>query len=127
MRNWLRGLLGRAGPLGAQGEALAARYLREQGYRILHQNARLGRYEIDIIAQEGDTVAFVEVKTRQHAETFSPEDSVGATKQEHLRRAAALYQARCQDPALYYRFDVVSILLPPDGPPEITLYRNGFS
>ena len=44
---------------------MAARFLRAQGYRILGRNVKLGKYEIDIIAQEGDTVAFVEVKTRE--------------------------------------------------------------
>lgn len=126
MWGWLRGLWGRSRPLGMQGEALAARYLRAQGYRILHQNAQLGRYEIDIIAQEGDTIAFVEVKTRSIADTFMPEDSIGATKMLHIRRAAELYRARQNDPAQYYRFDVVSIVIGDGQDPEITLYRNAF-
>ena len=118
--------MGKRRPLGPHGEDLAAAYLRGQGYRIVHQNARLGRYEIDVIAQEGDTVAFVEVKTRRTAGTFLPEDSIGPQKMEHLRRAAAMYQARQDDPSLYYRFDVVSIVVASDGSPDITLYRDAF-
>lgn len=126
MWGWLRGIVGRPKPLGLRGENLAARYLRAHGYRILHQNAVLGRYEVDIIAQDGDTIVFVEVKTRQAAELFMPEDSIGDEKMLHLRRAAEMYASRRDDPTLYYRFDVVSIVLRPSHEPEITLYRNAF-
>jgi putative endonuclease len=112
--------------LGRHGEDLAARHLQRHGYRILHRNALLGRYEVDLIAQDGDTIVFVEVKTRQTGGTFLPEDNIGPKKEQHLRRAAAMYQARRDDPSLYYRFDVVCIVAPPGGPPEITLYRNAF-
>lgn len=122
LRKWLRG----AQPLGDHGEALAAAFLRRQGYRVLHRNARLGRYEVDIIAEEADTIAFVEVKTRQTADTFRPEDSIGAQKMEHLRRAARVYESRLNNPNQQFRFDVVSIVLVPGEEPEITLLRNAF-
>ena len=113
-------------PYWRRGEKLAARYLRRAGYRILERNARLGRYEIDIIAREGDTIAFVEVKTRQDDRIAAPEDNVTPIKRRHIRRAAHQYIDRHRDPDTYYRFDVVSVLLPERGRATITLYRNAF-
>lgn len=111
---------------GARGEDLAAQYLRKQGYRILERNARLGRYEIDIIAREGDTVAFVEVKTRRTANLVRPEANVNRTKREHILKAAHVYMDSHRDSETYYRFDVVSVVLPENGLPEIVLFRDAF-
>jgi putative endonuclease len=117
----------RAKPLGAQGEDLAARFLQREGYTILDRNLRLGRGEIDILARDGDTIAFVEVKTLRNADdTFRPEARVDAAKQRHLITAAKRYMATHPDPHAYYRFDVVSVVLPEEGKPEITLFRNAF-
>ncbi|MBI4559200.1 MAG: YraN family protein [Candidatus Hydrogenedentes bacterium] len=113
-------------PLGRRGEDLAAAYLRRAGYRILKRNVRLGRYEVDIIAQEKDTVAFVEVKTRRSDSIAAPEENVSATKKLHLRKAAHHYLTRNNDGRLYYRFDVVAVLLPDGGKPTVTLYRDAF-
>lgn len=113
-------------PLGQQGEDVAARYLRRQGYRILERNRYLGRNEIDIIAQEGDTIAFVEVRTRRVLDEVPPEDTVGPTKQRQIRKAAERYIYLYGDESLYYRFDVVGVILPERGKPEITLYRDAF-
>ena len=112
--------------LGRKGEALAVRALRREGYAILDRNVRLGRYEIDIIAQEGDTIAFVEVKTRRSDTVAYPEDNVGQKKQHHLRQAANTYMAQHDDPDMYYRFDVVSVLLPGWFKASITIHRNAF-
>ncbi len=117
----------RAKPLGAQGEDLAARFLKREGYAILDRNVRLGRGEIDLIAREGDTIVFVEVKTlRTSSEIFRPEDNVTHAKQRHLIAAAHRYLAKHRDPDAYYRFDVVSVVLPGTGKPEITLFRDAF-
>lgn len=113
-------------PPGRKGEDLAARYLRWNGYRILERNVRLGRYEVDIIARDGDTIAFVEVRSRASSEPVPPEDSVGPVKQAHLIAAARIYQMLHPDPEAYYRFDVVAVILPDKGRPEITLYKDAF-
>ncbi len=113
-------------PLGQQGEDLAAKTLKHGGYTILERNAHLGRYEIDIIAREGDTVAFVEVKTRRQEDIASPEANITSAKRSHLLRAARIYTSRVQDLEAYYRFDVVSILLPERGRPRITIFRDAF-
>lgn len=113
-------------PVGQQGEDLAAKYLKRNRYKILDRNVRLGRYEIDIIAREGDTICFVEVRTRMDNDPVPPEDTVGPVKQRHIRAAAHYYIARHPDPNAYYRFDVVAIILPKDAKPQITLYRDAF-
>lgn len=112
--------------LGEQGERLAAKALKKAGYKILERNAKLGRFEIDIIAREADTVAFVEVKTRRTGEPIRPEDNVGWVKQRHIASAADFWIRRNGNDATYYRFDIVSIVLPEHGPPEIEIFRDAF-
>ncbi len=112
--------------LGQRGEELAVRHLKRSGYRILDRNVVLGRYEIDIIAREGDTVAFIEVKTRVTDDFADPEANVTPEKQRRLRHAAHRYMDGHDDPDCYYRFDVVSVLIPQDRPPTVALHRNAF-
>ena len=116
----------RAKPLGARGEDFAAKALKREGYAILDRNVHLGRYEVDIIAREGDTVAFVEVKTRRRDDIASPEANITSTKQLHLSRAAKIYMSRVGDTKIYYRFDVVSVLIPEQGKRSITIFRDAF-
>lgn len=114
------------GRLGQAGEARAAFYLQLRGYRILERNARYGRHEIDLIVRRGDTIAFVEVKTRRHDDAVDPADNVGPTKQHHLRLAAGRYQARHPEPDRYYRFDIVAIHAPERGRATITHLPDAF-
>ena len=124
---WLRRYLRRRPlPLGRQGERAIVRHLRRAGYRIVARNAWLGRYEVDIIARKGDTTAFVEVKTRRDTAVVLPEANVTHTKRQHLRKAARYYMTRENDPAMYYRFDVAAVLVPPQGKPTVTYYENAF-
>jgi len=121
------GLFGRKPrSLARRGEDAAARYLRRQGYCILDRNVRLGRYEIDIIARDGDTIAFVEVKARHSDDPVDPVDNVDEIKQRHIRRAAHLYIVRDNDPDRYYRFDIVTVVVADKGKPAITLYKDAF-
>ncbi len=115
-------------PLAQRGERIAARYLRWHGYRILERNVRLGDYEIDLIVRKGDTVAFVEVKTRRGDGDGGahPEDNMGPTKQRHIRIAARRYIARRPAEQCYYRYDVVAVVLPESGKPSITHFPDAF-
>jgi len=113
-------------PLWVRGEDAAARFLRRAGYRILERNVRLGRNEVDIIARDGDTTVFVEVRTRATEDDVPPEDSVGLVKQSHLRQAARHYLLQ-HGREHYYRFDVVAVLMPEGGKPAITHYPDAFS
>ncbi|MBI1317911.1 MAG: YraN family protein [Candidatus Hydrogenedens sp.] len=112
--------------LGRRGERAAARYLWFRGYRILEQNLHLGRYEIDILAQQGDTIVFVEVKTRRRDDATDPHDSVGPAKEMHIKTAAEMYMARHPSDELYYRFDIVSVVYPERGRPRIEHLPDAF-
>lgn len=116
----------KAKPLGQQGEDLAAKALKREGYTILDRNVHLGRYELDIIAREGDTVAFVEVKTRRRDDIASPEENITSKKRLHISRAANIYMSHADEPETYYRFDVVSVLIPERGKRSVTIFRDAF-
>ncbi len=113
-------------PLGSRGEDMAARHLKRKGYRILERNAWYGPNEIDIVAFEDDTVVFVEVRTTRHAGAVPPEDSVGHEKQRRLRRAAEFYIAAHPRWELYYRFDVIGIVLDASGQTRLEHIENAF-
>ncbi|MDY0268265.1 YraN family protein [Trichloromonas sp.] len=95
--------------LGRWGEDLAARYLERCGWRILHRNLRTPVGEIDILARDGKTLVFVEVKTRRGLAFGTPQEAVGPAKRRQILRAAQWHLA-----AVAYRttvrFDVVAIL-----------------
>jgi len=113
-------------PLWRRGEAAAARHLWWKGFRIMERNARFGHNEVDIIALDGDTTVFVEVRTRASADPIPPEDSITYPKRRHLRAAARMYLSRHPDPERYFRFDVVGVILPEHGKATITHYPDAF-
>lgn len=100
--------------LGRRGEREAARYLEARGFRIVACGYRALRGEIDLIAWDGETLVFVEVRTRTGPECGSPEESVTPAKQRQVRRIAEafLYEAGLGTP--YCRFDVVAVDVEPD-------------
>lgn len=77
--------------LGRRGERIASDHLRQAGYEILAANWRCPRGEIDLIARDGETLAFVEVRIRRGKEYGSPEESITPTKQARLIEAAQTY------------------------------------
>jgi len=97
--------------LGRTGEDIACEHLRRKGYAIVERGFRLFRGEIDVVARDGDTLVFVEVKTRADESHGRPEESVTPAKQRQIRRIAQGYLVRngCGDIAC--RFDVVAILI----------------
>lgn len=78
---------------GELGEQIAAQYLLEHGFRILHRNWRSGHYELDIVAVRDDTLHIVEVKCRKKDSLTAPEEALTPAKQRSLLRAAASYTA----------------------------------
>ncbi|KAB1441738.1 YraN family protein [Pseudodesulfovibrio senegalensis] len=100
---------------GRMGEDAAARYLRSEGYRVLERNWRSGRLELDLVCRHGDTLVFVEVKTRGAGSRGTPADGLDRTKMRNLVRAAHLYLAEheCWDEPC--RFDLVAVLETGDG------------
>lgn len=97
--------------MGARGERLARIYLRLHGYRILQRNYRVAHKEIDIIAKKGRTIAFVEVKTALTAKELPPRLRVGSAKRSNLVYAAKYFAATCGQNNVYYRFDIIEVIL----------------
>ena len=113
--------------IGADGEETAAAHLRSAGYAILERNWRIAegavRGEIDIIAERGGTLAFVEVKTRRGDGFGSAADAVGWDKRRRLRRLAGAYLAARPHPGPV-RGDVVCVTHQPAGGMAVTHLRG---
>jgi putative endonuclease len=93
---------------GARGEDAAVAYLESRGWKVLERNFRVRAGEIDIIARQGDTVAFVEVKSWTSVPREDLARSVGPRKRSRIARAARLFLSRRPDLAdAHQRFDVV--------------------
>lgn len=120
--------------LGREGEALAAQYLIENGYRIVLTNFKVpvGRNtqgaqvtgEIDIVALDGEILCFVEVKTRRSADFTPVITAVDLRKQRQITRTAKIYRRIFRVLEMPHRFDVVTILLPKCGEAEVELSRG---
>ena len=109
---------GRAAALGRYGEALAVRYLREQGMEVLDRNWRCEHGEVDVVALDGNCLVICEVKTRRSSGFGQPVEAVTVAKARRLRRLAAAYLAGHGEGArvAQVRVDVVGILCPPGRP-----------
>ncbi|MFW6158241.1 MAG: YraN family protein [Planctomycetota bacterium] len=114
--------------LGNAAERAALRFLKSSGYRPLTRNYSTPRGEIDIIAVDGDTVCFVEVRARRRDEFASPQATVNRRKQARIRAAASTYLARHGLQDRLCRFDLVSVLAGgrPDDDWQIELVRGAF-
>ncbi len=126
--------------LGRRGEELAAEYLQGVGYQLVAANFKLGvgrdrrgavvQAEIDIVAYDGPTLCFVEVKTRASDRYAAPEANVDLRKQRQIARAARAYRRLLGLTGQPHRYDVVSVILPPAGAdgreprPRIELHRG---
>lgn len=95
--------------IGRRGERLAARFLRRRGLRILERNVRCGRGEIDLLALEGQTLVFVEVKSRTDRSWRSGLEKIDRDKRRALRRACRRYLAAIDWSAESYRVDAVTV------------------
>ncbi len=110
---------------GKTGEDMAAAYLTEKGYNILHKNWRHSYYEIDIIASKGRKLHFVEVKTRKTDFYGHPEESVTKKKFKHLKRAADEFLHR--NPGHnWIQYDILSITLNKNNVIEYFLLEDVF-
>jgi putative endonuclease len=110
---------------GKRGEELAAAYLAEAGYRIIERNYRCLFGEIDIVAEEGETLVFVEVKSRCSDAYGDPQLAVGRQKQRKISMISVHYLAERHLRHRPARFDVVAVKLLPAGH-RIELIRNAF-
>ncbi|MDX1965049.1 MAG: YraN family protein [Pirellulales bacterium] len=118
-----------AGPrtLGQRGEYAARRYLQARGYRILHVNYEILGGELDIVALDGRTIVFVEVKTRKDESAEAALSAVDVEKQRQLSRVALAYLRRYHLLTERARFDVCGVIWPEQGgQPIIQHIRHAF-
>jgi putative endonuclease len=117
--------------LGRRAEELVAARLERAGWRLLGRNVRLPSGELDIVALDGSTLVFVEVKAGRAGATRGPElpaHAVGRRKQLKLRRLAREWIAERRGPSgvAGYRFDVVGVRFGPDGVADVDHVRQAF-
>ncbi|MDP3939957.1 MAG: YraN family protein [Deltaproteobacteria bacterium] len=110
---------------GIFGEERAAAVLREAGYRLLARNYRCPQGEVDIVAEEGEQIVFVEVKARRGEAFGGPAAAVTRAKRRRIARAALHYLAANRMLERPARFDVVTLLETPSGW-RIEILRNAF-
>jgi putative endonuclease len=121
MKNLFRKLL------GDRGERAAVKYLKKQGFRIIARQYRNGFGEVDIIAQDGKVIVFVEVKTRSTTSDGQPFEAVDLRKQEKITRIALAWLKKYDRLNQSARFDIVSILWPDErSEPQIQHFRNAY-
>ena len=111
--------------LGEEGEKIAIRFLKSKGYIIHHTNWRMGHLEVDVIADNGQELVFVEVKTRSSEEYGKPEESVNEKKEMDLITSADVY-LESLELEVPVRFDIVSIIFNDQGS-SLTHFEDAFS
>ena len=108
---------------GQEAEGWAVDFLVRQGFKIIERNYHSPFGEIDIIAQEGRALVFVEVRMRNEADQIHPLETISRGKQNRLMRTAQMYLAGLKDEYLQCRFDIVAII-EENGNPKIQLHRH---
>ena len=97
--------------MGHAGEAAAIRHLEQEGYRILARDWRNRLGQIDVVAEDGDTLVVVEVKARRGTTFGTPQEAVDARKQRKLRTLLEVYRTQTRHREQPCRIDVVALLL----------------
>ncbi|MDH3359496.1 MAG: YraN family protein [Desulfobulbaceae bacterium] len=113
--------------LGRQGEEVACQHLRKLGYRILCCNYRRRQGEIDIVAEDGVVLVFVEVKTRSGSAFGDPLEAVTSRKRNQIAKTALQYLAENDCHGRSSRFDVVGVIIQKDGKFSLQLVRDAFT
>ena len=115
--------------LGRRGEDLAARHLRQYGYKVLYRNFRAPRGgEVDIVCRDktcGELV-FIEVKTRRTLDYGTPASAVKLDKQKLIARGALAWLRLLGNPDIHFRFDIVEVLIDETGE-SLNIVRNAFT
>ncbi len=97
--------------VGKQGEEIAEKYLKKQGYKILNKNFRCKQGEIDLIASDKNEIVIIEVKTRTSNTYGNPADAVDIRKQRHIYNAAQYYLYKNKLETKQIRIDVIEIYI----------------
>ncbi len=112
--------------LGERGEMIAWDFLIKQGFRILEKNFKCAIGEIDVVAERGKKIVFVEVKTRTDHAFGRPEEAVHAAKQKKLIRLAEWYLKAAKKEGAPVSFAVVAVTAGAGAKPEIQLFEDAF-
>lgn len=112
--------------VGAYGERVAARHLRDQGLVILEQNWRCRDGEVDLVLRDGDDIVFCEVKTRRTEAFGTPAEAIGPRKVRKLRRLARIWLDEHAVHPRGIRFDVVEVLPQQRGATRVAHIRAAF-
>jgi len=111
---------------GERGEALAARYLEQQGFTVLSKNWRCREGELDLVVTDGRLLVVCEVKTRTSDHFGPPGEAVDDEKANRIRRLARRWRATYGVSHVDLRFDIVSVLWPPGETPQVSHLRGVF-
>ena len=110
------------------GERQAERFLKRRGYKLLYRRFRAKRGgEVDLVCRHGDTLVFVEVKTRSSLEHGRPYEAVDAEKRRLLIQGADAWLRLLHNPDIFYRFDIVEVLAGARGTARCHVIDNAFS
>ena len=109
--------------LGASAEDAVARHLQDAGYTIVARNARVGRYELDIIATKGRLLVVCEVRARTHARPIHPAHTLTPKKLNNVRKAASRWLSQRKGPRVRLRIDAAAVTQR-DGQWVIAYYEN---
>jgi len=111
---------------GLKAEIAAAAELGRLGYKVVESNYRCRYGEIDLVATDGETLVFVEVRSRKSLEFGTPVESITNAKQEKLLLTAEHYLVNKAPPHQACRFDVVSVIFRENAKPEIEVIKDAF-
>lgn len=113
--------------LGRKGEHLACALLLTKNCVILCRNYKVKSGEIDIVARDGGTLAFVEVKTRRHTTRSRPAAGLSERQKNRIYRAGMKYLKAIENPHVSYRFDLIEIIISPFSLHEVRHWQGHFS
>jgi putative endonuclease len=115
--------------LGNAGEKYAVKILKAEHCRVLCRNYRCSAGEIDIVARDGETLVFVEVKTRRgHLQSGeSPGDNLSSRQKKRIIRASRYYLSEIDSPSCLCRYDLIEVIAGRSGPKSIRHWRSAFS
>lgn len=110
--------------VGQYGEKIVARSLEQDGWEVLARNWRTARGELDLIARDGDALVAIEVKTRRGLGYGSPLEAVTPAKVARLRQLVAAWLAEQPESFSQVRIDVVGVMIPRAGAPQLEHVRG---
>lgn len=114
--------------LGRKGEDIAVEFLKNKGYELITRNYNVSRWgELDAVMRDGNYLVFVEVRTKSNTFFGTPLETIDAEKRRQIVKMAKYYMTKEKfSEDMFCRFDVVGIVLPPGGEPQIEHYKDAF-